>query len=333
MIYIWTYPSILYMKKLFSLALASLILISAPFTRAEVNLELKLATGKITGLYYPVGSSLCRILNNGHKNEQFKCTVETTEGSLENLDLIADGKNNIGIVQSELLYKAVNQLEGLNKPNYSNLRLLLTLYPESYTLIIREKDARISKFNDLKGKKINIGANGSGSRKIFENLIKKYNMKFEDFTKVTDHNLYNQGEALCSGEVDAVFYVVGHPNASVQDLIRLCKIKFISLDDQIINNMTKDVPYLAKTTIKPGTYEGQDYEVKTIGPYASLVASDKLSENLAYIVTRDIIEHLEIFHNLHPNFAKITQQEMLSMDKIAKYHKGAKKYFQEKGLE
>lgn len=290
-----------------------------------------IGTAGVTGVYYPAGGAICRLVNRGRKEHGIRCTVESTGGSINNLEAIRKHDLNLGVVQSDLLYNAYNGTEvftdvGADK----DLRVLFSLHAEPFTVVAR-KQAHIDDFDDLKGKKVYIGAPGSGMRATMEEVMARKGWNKKSFTSV-DLKAADQTEALCSGKIDAMVYAGGHPNGAIQQLTSSCDTKLISVTGDVINKLIAEHPFYAPAVIPGGMYVGNSVDIKTFGVKAVLASSDELDEDEAYQIVKAVFDNLENFKTLHPVFATLDAKSMVEHADVAPFHPGAVKYFKEKGL-
>jgi len=320
-------------KKL-SLCLA-IIVFSAPHvipTAEAAEKIITIGTAGVTGVYYPAGGAICRLVNRGRKEHGIRCTVESTGGSINNLEAIHKDELELGVVQSDLLYYAYNGTEvfsdlGANK----KLRVLFSLHSEPFTVLAR-KDSKINTFDDLKGKRVYVGAPGSGMRATMEELVQRKGWSHKAFTSVTDLKSNDQAQALCSGKIDAMVYAGGHPNGAIQQATSLCQTRLIDVSGPVIDKMIGEHPFYAHAVIPGGMYVGNPKDVHTFGVRAMLVASSELDDTTAYEIVKAVFDNLDNFKTLHPVFATLDARHMAQGSDIVPFHSGALRYFKEKGL-
>lgn len=291
-----------------------------------------IGTGGVTGVYYPTGGAICRLVNKSSERHGVRCTVESTGGSVFNLNSIASGKFDMGIAQSDWQYHAY---EGSNKfsnvgPN-KDLRSLFSVHPEPFTVVARS-DSGIKNFSDLKGKRVNIGNPGSGQRGMMEQIMKKLGWRLNDFRLTSELRAAEQMRALCADKVDAIVYTVGHPNGSIAQATNSCNARLVNVSGKKIDTLVEERPYYRKTTIPGGMYRGAESDTETIGVGATLVSSSKVADNVIYQVVKAVFENFEDFKKLHPAFKYLKKKEMVRDSLSAPLHSGAKKYYREAGL-
>jgi TRAP transporter TAXI family solute receptor len=309
------------------------VLLAIPgFTPADAAEEfVTIGTGGITGVYYPVGGAICRLVNKGRKEHGVRCTVESTGASVFNVNAIRSGDLSMGIVQSDTQFYAYNGTEGFAKAGPDkNLRALFSLQSEAFTLVARD-DAGIAKFEDLPGKRMNLGDPGSGNRSTLELLMKEYGWTAETYRLATDLKPAEMAGALCDNKIDAYVDVVGHPNGSVKEAAATCGSHLVPVAGPKVEVFMKKYPFYPEAVIPGGMYQGTDKDVKTFGPRATLLTGAGLPDETAYRITKAVFENLDEFKKLHPALAELTPQNMLEGNSVP-YHPGAVKYFKEAGL-
>lgn len=322
--------------KQFMCALVFGALVVAPGLTAPAQAQqefVTLGTGGVTGVYYPVGGAICRLVDKGRraKEHNIRCTVESTGASVFNVNAIRSGDLSMGIVQSDTQFYAYNGTEQFEKAGPDkDLRALFSLQSEAFTLVARD-DANIKTFDDLPGKRMNLGDPGSGNRNTLELLMKEYGWTPSTYKLATDLKPAEMAGALCDNKIDAYVYVVGHPNGSIQEAANTCSSHVVPVTGPKVDEFMKKYPFYPEATIPAGMYKGTDTDVKTFGPRATLLASTKMSEDMAYQITKAVFSNLDEFKKLHPALADLTPENMLEGNSVP-YHPGALKYFQEAGL-
>lgn len=324
------------MKKLFmfllAFAVAGSFVIPADEAQAAENRFVTIGTGGVTGVYYPTGGAICRLVNKSRKEHGIRCSVESTGGSVYNLNTIAAGELDMGVAQSDWQYHAYNGTskfkdQGPNK----DLRAVFSVHPEPFTMVARA-DSGIKNFQDIKGKRVNIGNPGSGQRGTMEVLMAATGIKIEDLKLASELKAAEQSAALCDNKVDAMVYVVGHPNGSIKEATTSCDSVLVNVTGPAVDKLIKDNPYYRSATIPGGMYRGSDADVKTFGVGATFVSSAKVPEDVIYNVVKAVFENFEDFKKLHPAFSVLKKEEMIKDGLSAPLHDGAVKYYKEAGL-
>lgn len=290
---------------------------------------LTIGTGGITGVYYAVGGSICRLVNKDRAKNNLRCSVESTGGSGYNINAIKSGDLDFGMAQSDVHYQGYKGT-GSFKEAYPDLRSVFSVHPEPFTLLAR-KEANINSFADFKGKRLNIGNPGSGTRSAMEELLAAMHMKTSDFALASELKADEHGPALCDNKIDGFFYGVGHPSANIQDPTTTCGAKLVSITGPAIDELVKKNSYYAYATIPGGMYTGNPQPTKTYGVLSTLVTSAKVPADMVYIVTKAVFENFDEFKKLHPAFAHLDPKNMIADGLTAPLHEGAARYYRERG--
>jgi TRAP transporter TAXI family solute receptor len=291
-----------------------------------------IGTGGVTGVYYPVGGVICRLVEKGRRDaHNIRCTVESTGASVFNVNALRSGDLDIGIVQSDVQSYAYNGTEQFAAAGPDKeLRVLFSLNSEAFTLVARN-DADINTFDDLAGKRMNIGDPGSGNRNTLELLMKEYGWTAETFKLATDLKPAEMAGALCDNKIDAYVYVVGHPNGSIQEAANTCNSHVVPVNGPKVEAFMKKFPFYPVAVIPGGMYKGTDKDAVTFGPRATLMTNTKLPDETAYQITKAVFSNFEEFKSLHPALATLTPESLLEGNSVP-FHPGAEKYFREAGL-
>ena len=291
-----------------------------------------IGTGGVTGVYYPTGGAICRLVNKDRKNHGIRCTVESTGGSVYNVNAIAGGELDLGVVQSDVQFNAYNGTEGfVDAGANKDLRAVFSIHPEPFTVVART-DSGITKIQDFAGKRVNIGNPGSGQRATMDVVMEKFGWTTADLQLASELKAAEQSAALCDNKVDAIVYVVGHPNGSIQEATTACDSKVIAVEGAEIDALIAERPYYRKATIPGGMYRGSEEDVMTFGVGATFVSSAAVAEDVIYQVVKAVFENFDEFQKLHPAFANLKKEEMVKDGLSAPLHDGAVKYFKEAGL-
>jgi uncharacterized protein len=268
-------------------------------------------------------------VNKDRAKHGIRCSVESTGGSVFNINTIKAGELDMGVAQSDVQYNAVHGKAQFKEP-FTELRAVFALHPEPVTVVVR-KDAGITSFSDLKGKKFNVGNPGSGTRATLDELLAAMGWKLSDFALASELKADEHGPALCDGKIDGFFYLVGHPSANIQDPTTVCGAKLISVTGPAVDKLVKANPYYAYATIPGGLYPNNPQETKTYGVVATLVSSSKVSPDVVYQVVKAVFDNFGEFKKLHPAFQVLTPEHMIKDGLSAPLHDGAARYYREKG--
>lgn len=320
------------MKKTFLVsALISSFLIQTNVSLASTK-YISIGTGAITGVYYPSGGAICRLLNRGRKEHGIRCSVESTGGSVSNLNAIHNDAIDFGVVQSDWQHHAYNGTGFFadQKP-FKDLRSVFSLYTETFTIAVR-KDSGIKKLDDILGKRVNFGPRGSGMYATMEVLMGAKKWDKSDFSAITFLQPSEQPSALCQDKIDVMIYAAGNPNGVLQEASQICKIRILSIDKETIQSLIDENPYYVPAVIPGGMYAGNSSNITTFGVKASLITSQRVNEDIAYNITKAVFDNFDNFKTLHPVFSLLDKKEMVSQGNSAPIHSGALKYFKEVGL-
>jgi TRAP transporter TAXI family solute receptor len=329
------------MKKAFTAvigcaAIAAVTLGSTP-SEAQDRRFIAIGTGGPTGVYFATGNAICRLVHKeaaeGRKEGRkhgIRCSAPSTGGSTYNIGQIAEGELDFGVAQSDWQYHAYNGTAPDRVSQYTKLRGVFSVHPEPFQIIVA-KDSGIESFEDLKGKRVNIGNPGSGQRGTMEVLMAAYGMTPDDFAIATELTSTEQSSALCDGKIDAFGYSVGVPNAGVAVATDGCEARIINLVSDNEKRLVEENSYYAFSTIPAGTYKTSDEDVITFGVMATFVTSEDQNEQTVYEVVRAVMENIEDFRKLHPAFANLQPENMIKNGMSAPLHPGAIRYYKEKG--
>src|SRR5688572_16821905 len=289
-----------------------------------------IGTGGVTGVYYAVGGAVCRLLNKDRKAHGIRCSVESTGGSAFNINTIKGGELDFGLTQSDVQYNALKGLAQFKDGAYGDLRAVYSVHPEPFTVLAR-KELNAKTVTDLKGKRVNVGNPGSGTRASMEELLTAVGWKLSDFSLASELRADEHGAALCDNKIDAFFYGVGHPSANIQDPTTSCGAKLVSITGPAVDKLVAEKPFYAKATIPGGLYPNNPDGAQTYGVLATVVASSKTSPDLVYQVVKAVFDNFDEFKKLHPALANLSPQNMVKDGNSAPLHEGALRYYREKG--
>ena len=309
------------------------VLLVADLASAQDQRFITIGTGGVTGVYYPAGGAICRLVNTGRKEHGIRCSVESTGGSVYNVNTIRQGELDFGVVQSDVQYNALEgqgqEFEGQGP--FEDLRAVFALHPEPFTVVARA-DSGIKSFDDLKGKRVNVGNPGSGQRSTMEVLMDAKGWTMDEFALASELKSAEQSQALSDNNVDAIVFTVGHPNGSIQEASTTTDATLVPVTGAEVDQLVGDNPYYSKATIPGEMYRGNPDDVETFGVRATLVSSADVPDEVVYEVVKAVFENFEDFKKLHPAFATLEKEEIVTGGLSAPLHPGAEKYFKEAGL-
>jgi len=313
------------------IALAASMLMSFGTVQAKTQF-VTIGTGGITGVYYPTGGAIAKMVNKKKKEYGIRATVESTGGSVFNVNAVMNGDLEFGIVQSDRQYQAINGLaEWKDKGPQKDLRAVFSIHPESVTLVAAV-DAGIKDIKDLRGKKVNIGNPGSGQRQNAIDALETVGIDIDKDLQAESIKASEAASLLQDGRIDAFFYTVGHPSGSIKEATSGArKVRLATITG--IDTLLAKYPYYAKATIPVSLYPGaqNDKDVETFGVKATFVTSAKVSDDIVYAITKEVFDNFDDFKKLHPAYATLTKENMLE-GLSAPIHPGALKYYKEVGL-
>ncbi len=290
-----------------------------------------IGTGGVTGVYYAAGGALCRLMNQTRDEHGFRCSAESTGGSVFNLNAMRQGEFDLGMVQSDWQYHSYNGTSSFADAGaWEDLRAVFSVHPEPFTVVARG-DSGITSVGDLAGKRVNIGNPGSGTQASMEILMEAMGWSRGDFSLAAELRADEHGPALCDNQIDAFYYAVGHPSANIADPTTTCGAKIVPLQSDEITALVEANPYYAQVNIPGGLYTGNPDDIPTYGVLATLVASTNVSEDAVYHLVRSVFENFDSFRGLHPAFAHLTAEEMIVNGLSAPLHDGAARYYREQG--
>lgn len=308
----------------------ALALAAQPQTAEAQQKFISIGTGGVTGVYYPTGGAICRLVNKNRKEHGIRCSAESTGGSIYNINTIKAGELEFGVAQSDWQYHAYNGTSKFkDSGKFEKLRAVFSVHPEPVT-IIAGAAAGVKNITDLKGKRLNIGNPGSGTRGTWEVLEQALGWVRTDLKLASEMKSAETGQAVCDGKIDAYFWLVGHPSALTQESLATCAANLVNATGPAIDKLVADNSYYRKATIPAGMYNNKE-DVRTFGVGATFVTSSDVSEDVVYVVVKAVFENFDQFRNLHPAFANLKPEEMIRDSLSAPLHAGAAKYYKEKG--
>ena len=293
-----------------------------------------IGTGGVTGVYYPTGGAISKMVNKKSDEYNLRVTVESTGGSVYNVNAIMSGDLEFGIVQSDRQYQAYNGTEDWEGDPQTKLRAVFSIHPESVSLLASDESG-IWSLEDLKGKIVNIGNPGSGQRGNALDILTAAGINPDTDLKAEGLKAAEAAGMLQDGRIDAYFYTVGHPNGSFKEATSgTRKVHFVPLEGPAVDALVAEYPYYAKTVIPVvANYPGatNDADVNTFGVKATLCTSADVPDEVVYAIVKEVFDNLDEFKTLHPAFSVLTRENMLE-GLSAPLHPGAVKYFKEVGL-
>ena len=304
--------------------------IAGPAAAQDQNF-ITIGTGGVTGVYYPTGGAICRLVNRGRQDHGIRCSVESTGGSVYNVNAVQQGELEFGVAQSDVQSQKYNGTEQFEGEAYDGLRAVFSIHPEPFTVVARAGSG-IETFMDLEGKRVNIGNPGSGQRALMDRMMAELGWDSSSFQLASELQASEQSQALCDNNIDAMVYSVGHPSGSIQEATTACDSILVPVDNEASQKLIEENDYYRQATIPGGMYRGTDEDTTTFGVGATLVTSADVSEDVVYEVVKAVMENFDQFKSLHPAFANLEKEQMVNDGLSAPLHPGAERYYQEAGL-
>jgi len=291
-----------------------------------------IGTGGVTGVYYPTGGAICRLVNKNRNKHGIRCSTESTGGSVFNLNTIRAGDLDMGVAQSDWQYHAYHGSSKFkDKGANRELRAIFSVHPEPFTVVARA-DSGIRNFGDLKGKRVNVGNPGSGQRGTMEVLMEALGWKMSDFALASELKSSEQSMALCDNKIDAMVFTVGHPSGSIKEATTSCDSVLVNVTGSAVDMLVAENDFYRTATIPGGMYSGNANDTKTFGVGATFVTSTRTPENVIYQVVKAVFENFDSFRKFHPAFRNLDKRQMIKDGLSAPLHAGAVKYYKEAGL-
>ncbi len=291
-----------------------------------------IGTGDITGIYYPAGGSIAKIINKGRERHCMRLAVGSTLGSVYNINEVLEGELDFGIVQSDRQYEAYHGLaEWKEVGPRTRLRGLFSIHPET-VILVAAVDAGIESVADLKGKRVNIGNEGSGQRQNAIDALDAAGLDHRTDMIAFAEVASRAPDLLQRGIIDAFFYTVGHPSAAIKEAT-IGKRKVRSAQLIGLDLIASKYPYYTKGVVPMKYYPGAENtsDVESFAVKATVVTTEDQSEELVYTVTKELFRNFAFFKTLHPAFEDLEKREMLR-GMTAPFHPGAIRYYKEAGL-
>ena len=299
---------------------------NASSSSSSSSTRLNFVTGGSTGTYYAVGGVIANQVTN---NTDFNVTSLEGNGSKANVDALQDNEDQIAFCQSDVMayaYEGTNLFKDSGKVDCFSV--VAALYDEQVQIVTTDPD--IKTVADLKGKRVSIGAAGSGVYFNAIDILGAYDITEADITP-TYQSFGDSADALKNGQIDAAFIVAGAPTTAITDLSTSKQAYLVSLDDEHVTKLLASSPYYSKATIAAGTYTGVDTDTITVAVNAVILARNDVSEDAVYAMCSQIFDNLDTLSGQHAKFKEMSLEKAASVTSVP-YHAGAAKYFTEKGL-
>lgn len=288
---------------------------------------IQIATGGTGGVYYPLGGGMAQIFQD---KLDVAATAQVTGASVENMQLLSKGEVQVAFTQNDILDYAVNgkELEAFAEP-LDNISAIGALYPEIIQLVV-SADSDIQSISDLKGKRVSVGAPGSGNEANSKQILQAAGLTYDDIEEELK-SYSDSADAFKDGVIDAMFVTSGVPNSSVQDIAVTKGVRVLSLEDEVISKLKEEYPFYVDSTVPAGSYEGQEEDAKTVAVLASLAVQNDLSEDFVYNLTKALFENLDTLAQTNAKGNEIELEKALEGITVD-VHPGAQKYYDEQGI-
>lgn len=290
--------------------------------------QLSIATGGTGGVYYPMGGGLAEVINK--HVEGYQATAEVTGASVENMGLIATGDADLAIGLADTVQQSLSGTGRFEGQQLPMIRAMASLYA-NMVQIVTLADSGIESIDDLKGKRVSVGAPGSGTEVNAQTLLEANGISFDDFT-AERLNFNETADALANGDIDAGFWSVGAPTSSILNLATTNDIRMIALTEDQIAKADEADPTFAPLSLPGGTYEGVADAVPTVGIANVLVVSSEMDEETVYLITKAMFENIAELQAVHPAANQTTIEFTMSATPVP-LHPGAIRYYEEVGAD
>ncbi len=316
--------------KFIKIAAAAALAVSAQAAIAQDFVSI--GTGGVTGVYYPTGGAICRLVNKDRKDHGIRCSVESTGGSIYNINTLRSGELEFGVAQSDWQFHAYNGTSKFEEAGaFTDLRAVFSVHPEPVTVLAR-RDSGIDNITDIPGKRFNIGNPGSGTLGTWEVLEGVMGWDRSDLALAAQMKSSETGGAMCDNTIDGYFWLVGHPSGLTAESIASCDAKLVSVTSPEIDALVAEKPYYRHAIIPGGMYPGNPDDIQTFGVGATFVTRADVDEEAVYRVAIAVLGNLDDFRKLHPAFANLVASEMITDSLSAPLHPGAIRAYKELGL-
>ena len=314
-------------------SLAAVLLLAMSGAAHAAGSFVSITTGDVSGVYYQAGGGICSLVNAGRSDHQIRCTVASSQGSVENIRALRRGERAFGFAQSDLVQQAWRGSGAFGESGaFRGLRTVFALHPETLTLVAHP-DADIDSLRELRGKRVNLGPRGSGQTASTQALMDALGWTANDFSQAARLNTPEQVDAFCAGDIDVAVFVTGHPSHAVQETLR-CGGSVVPVEGPAINRLVRSAAYYSTSVIPAGVYKGVATEVPSYGVTSLLVSSTNTPQRIVREVARSVFERVGQFRDWHRALATLEPAGMArgTQSVEAPLHPGALGWFDEEGL-
>jgi hypothetical protein len=286
-----------------------------------------MGTGGMAGVYYPIGGAIAKIVTN--KVPGVEVTVQTSAAGMENLRLLSLKEIDLGIVQNSDAFNAFNGTSFFEGKAIKNIRGVAVLYPQPIQIVVAA-DSNIKSFYDLKGKRVGVGAPGSGEETTFRRLLLVHDMTYDDIDEKLI-SLAEQAAQFKDRHIDAMWYVSGVPASGILDVASVLPVTLVPVTGKERDKLIQMDPYFIKSVVKAGVYPGLNRDVETIASPAYLICLESLPQETVYNMVKAMFENQPELAAAHKQAENIALKTAIDGSTIP-LHPGAEKYYREAGV-
>ena len=317
------------LSRLCALCVASVVAVPVFAERSPQHITV--LTGGETGVYYAAGQAMCRILARTQTDHRLACQALGSSGGVANVRAVLNGQAQIALIQSSHLHKALNRLPPFTEAaRTADLRVLFALHHEVFTILAR-RDAGVAHFNDLRGMRLNVGNPGSGQRDALDDLLQSWGWTHEVFAMATELDAAEQAPALGDGNIDAMTYFVGHPNAALEEASSVIDARLVAVSGRAVEHLLSSKPYYTQAEVPGGLYRGSPKATPSIGVRALVASTRQTPADTVYELVRAVFENLPRLQHAHPALAGLDEASMRLTGDPSSLHEGALRYYRERG--
>jgi TRAP transporter TAXI family solute receptor len=305
---------------------------AADVRTANMDKFLAMGSGAQAGVFYPVGQGVCDIINKDRLTHGLRCLNYETGGAVYNMQAVSFGTVQLGIARSDLSFQAYTGTGNFDdEPPIEDMRAVASLYSVPVA-VIAKRSLGLTYVKDIKGKRFNIGNDGSGKRELSSFIMKLQGWTRADFAATTEYDTGPMVKAFCDGELDVILEGLGNPAKMYADVTEKCDGQFLPFSPETIDQLKADYPYYVDMAIPGGMYAGTPDNVASFGYRAILIASSKVHPDAIYQVVSSLVGNLKDLRAKHASLDILTPQAMANFGIYIPLHDGAARYYKEHNL-
>lgn len=285
---------------------------------------LSFLTGGTSGTYYPLGGAIATIISD---ETGIQTDAVSSNASADNIEALRDGEAEIAFTQTDVASNAVEGINSFDGDPVDNVLGLGALYPETIQIVTTDKSG-IESVEDMEGKKVSVGAPGSGTYVNAEQILEVHGLSMDDI----DAQNLDFGEStggIQDGNIDAAFITAGTPTGAVEELQASADVSIVPVEKDKADELIEEYPYYAEDTVEEGTYDIEE-DVDTVAVLAMIVVTDDIPEDTVYDITKAIYENTDDI--AHDKADAISKDSALDGLGDLELHPGAEKYYEEEGI-